>query len=157
MNYLISNEKQLHTILALHDLTHGNKPLLSARHKEYVILFNANLDRRDPVPKRELLQQMQVWELWLQGQGGEGEKRKEIDVGEWERRFAGEFSDLVRMVSESTKRRKMEEDKNNVDERNGDGDGGGGGRNGGDVLEGDGGGERETASVNEGQVASYQL
>jgi len=112
INYTLYSEAKLRTVLNTLSLpTHGNKALLSARHKEYVNLYNANIDRRNPLPQHALLQQIREWEVVqarLSGSAnGEG-KRKEIDGVEWGRRFEGDFADLTRRARESTKRQKMD-------------------------------------------------
>ena len=114
INYSLYTETKLRTVLNAFSLpTHGNKALLSARHKEYVNLYNANIDRRNPLSQKELLKQIGEWEAvqarLSSSASGEG-KRKEIDGAEWERRFEGDFADLARRARESAKRRKMDQE-----------------------------------------------
>ena len=112
INYTLYSEAKLRSVLSTLSLpTHGNKALLSARHKEYVNLYNANIDRRNPLSQQALLKQIREWEVVQArlsgGASGEG-KRKEIDGVEWGRRFEGDFADLARRARESTKRQKMD-------------------------------------------------
>jgi E3 ubiquitin-protein ligase RAD18 len=103
------NDKTLRSIL--NDLglpTYGNRNLLSARHKEYVNLHNANIDRRQPLPQKDLLRELSRWDS-TQAQimsSSRGEKRR-FDGGEWEERCKDEFAELARRARESAKRKKI--------------------------------------------------
>jgi len=112
VNYAMYNETKLRQLLSDLGLpTYGNKVLLSARHKEYVNLHNANIDRRDPQSQRELLRQLERWDATQQALM-RGEKRKEVDGKEWAAKWGDDFADLARRARESTKRRKAEEAQN---------------------------------------------
>jgi E3 ubiquitin-protein ligase RAD18 len=106
------NETKLRQLLAELGLPiHGNKALLSARHKEYVNLHNANIDRRYPQSQRELLKQLERWDATQQVLA-RGEKRKEVDGKEWAAKWGDDFADLARQARESAKRRKTESIQN---------------------------------------------
>ena len=106
VNYALHNEKQLRSMLGKLGLpTYGNKALLTARHKEYVTLHNANMDRQNPESRHELLKQMEKWEAVHQGLP-KPEKRK-LDVNEWEKKRKNDFDELTKRALESAKRRKL--------------------------------------------------
>jgi E3 ubiquitin-protein ligase RAD18 len=108
LNYALYNEAKLRTLLAEHGLsTYGNKTILAARHREYVNLYNANIDRRNPQSRQEILKQLEKWDLTQQTSARQ-DKRKELDTEEWERKCKDEFSELTRLARESGKRRKLE-------------------------------------------------
>jgi len=108
VNYTMYNETKLRQLLAELGLpTHGNKVLLSARHKEYVNLHNANIDRRHPQSQRELLRQLERWDA-TQHVLMRGEKRKELDGNEWASKWGDDFADLARRARDTAKRRKTE-------------------------------------------------
>ena len=63
INYNLLNENGLRK--KLRDLgipSHGSKELMRRRHTEWVNLWNANCDAINPVTKRQLLQDLRVWE-----------------------------------------------------------------------------------------------
>jgi len=102
-------DKQLRAKLSEHGLsTQGSKPVLIARHKEYVNVHNANIDRLHPQSRQELLKHMERWDATQQTLV-RPEKRKELDGEEWGRRCKSDFEDLARQAKESVKRRKMAE------------------------------------------------
>lgn len=87
---------------------------MSARHKEYVNLYNANLDCKNPMQQPELLRRLDSWERTQIRGDAEGKKR-EIDGEEWEKRYQVDFTDLTRVARESAKRRKVEESEGGGD------------------------------------------
>lgn len=108
LNYALYNEAKLRLLLTEHGLpTYGNKTLLSARHREYVNLYNANIDRTNPQSRQEILKQLEKWDLTQQTLARQ-DKRKELDNEEWERKCRDEFSELARLARESGKRQRLE-------------------------------------------------
>ena len=111
LNYVMYNESKLRSLLANHGLpTHGNKFLLAARHKEFVNLYNANIDRRNPLSRNEILEQMGKWDVMQQGLMGL--KRKDrVDSVEWGKKFEESFADLTKRARESVaKKQKVTEE-----------------------------------------------
>jgi len=103
------NEKQLRAKLSEHGLsTFGSKVVLAARHKEFVNVFNANIDRSHPQSRQELVRHMEQWDA-TQLNLSRTDKRKELSAEEWGRRCKSEFGDLTRQARESAKRRKVAE------------------------------------------------
>jgi E3 ubiquitin-protein ligase RAD18 len=95
-------------MLSEHGLsTYGTKSQLSARHKEYVNLYNANLDRLHPQSQQELLKQVERWDA-IQQTLARGEKRK-IDGEEWGKVYNDTYAALGRQARENLKKRKVEE------------------------------------------------
>jgi len=88
--------------------THGNKALLSARHKEWVNLHNANIDSKYPRSRQELLIELQRWDITQQHimNSTRGDKRR-LDGEDWERKCKDEFTELARRARESAKRKKV--------------------------------------------------
>jgi E3 ubiquitin-protein ligase RAD18 len=119
INYALYSEKQLRALLCEYGLpTSGNKSLLSARHKEYVSLYNSNLDRSQPLSQQELVRLIERWDS-IQNNPFRGEKRK-IDTEEWGKKFSDDFAELARRARESAKRKKVETETTTG---NGDGNG----------------------------------
>ena len=109
LNYAMYNDKQLRAKLSEHALsTYGSKTVLIARHKEYVNVHNANIDRLHPQSRQEILRHMEQWDATQQTLV-RPEKRKELNGEEWGRRCKSDFEDLARQAKESIKRRKLAE------------------------------------------------
>ena len=110
VNYAMYNETKLRAILAEHGLsTAGNKSLLSARHKEFVNLHNANIDRRNPQSREEILKQLEKWDAIQQSL--QLKRKQELDGVAWGRKFEESYADLTKLARESvTKRRKVVDD-----------------------------------------------
>jgi hypothetical protein len=68
-----------------------------------VNLYNANIDRKRPLSKGELVRQLAEWEA-AQGTGG---KRRAVEEG-WGETFGEEFGKLTRLAREGVKRRRGE-------------------------------------------------
>jgi E3 ubiquitin-protein ligase RAD18 len=116
LNYAMYNEAKLRSMLAGHRLpTHGNKALLIARHKEFVNLYNANIDRQSPQSHQELLRGMAEWES-AQQMLNRGEKRKEFDTEEWGRKCKDEFAELTKRARENAKKQRIEQRNGSVSE-----------------------------------------
>jgi E3 ubiquitin-protein ligase RAD18 len=107
LNYAMYNETKLRAILAEQGLsTIGNKSILSARHKEFVNLHNANLDRRNPQSRHEILKQLENWDITQQSLPLK--RKQELDGLEWGRKFEESYADLTKTARESVaKRRKV--------------------------------------------------
>ena len=101
--------KKLH---ALGISTQGPKLILQKRHAEWVNLWNANCDSRDPKSKKRLLEELTVWEKTqgrqiLQGinaasGGGQGTgvMAKDFDGESWMKGNKNDFDNLVRRARE---------------------------------------------------------
>src|SRR5436190_20525569 len=86
----------------------GGKPLLQKRHTEWVNLWNANCDSREPKPKRKLLEELDIWERTqgrqilqsmnstVGGGQGVGVMAKDFDGESWMRGNKSDFDELVR-------------------------------------------------------------
>ncbi|KAJ5356810.1 Zinc finger RING-type [Penicillium concentricum] len=81
----------------------GQKQLLQRRHTEWMNLWNANCDSKQPKPKRVLLQELDVWE---RTQGGHAAvpsafttsnnvMRKDFDANEWSNNHDDDFKRLI--------------------------------------------------------------
>jgi E3 ubiquitin-protein ligase RAD18 len=104
LNYAVCTEKALRTLLAKLDVsTLGNKATLMARHKEYVTLYNANIDRQHPRSLPALRRELERWEAARQSL-----QKEELDFGDWHKKRKGEYSELTRLARESAKKRKFE-------------------------------------------------
>ena len=90
----------------------GPKSLLQKRHTEWVNLWNADCDSRNPKKKRDLLGELDVWERTqgrqiLQGMNaaagggqGTGVMAKDFDGESWIKGNKSDFEDLVRRARE---------------------------------------------------------
>lgn len=128
--YSMLNDTALRKKLqALGISSQGPKPLLQKRHTEWVNLWNANCDSRDPKPKRRLLEELDVWERTqgrqiLQGMNaaagggqGTGVMAKDFDGESWIRSNKNNFAELVRKAREKKARAPPAEEKRNELER----------------------------------------
>lgn len=76
----------------------GNRALLVKRHTEWMNLWNANCDSKNPKSKRELLKELDVWE---KTQGGHAagpsplEMRKNFNAAEWSASHDDDFKLLI--------------------------------------------------------------
>lgn len=81
----------------------GQKQLLQRRHTEWMNLWNANCDSKNPKSKRILLQELDVWE---RTQGGHATApspfttsnnvmRKDFDANEWSNNHDDDFKRLI--------------------------------------------------------------
>jgi E3 ubiquitin-protein ligase RAD18 len=108
VNYAIHNDKSLRTLLSDLGLpAWGSKSLMSARHKEFVNLHNANIDRRQPRSKKELLRELEKWDE-TQHTLTRGVKRKELNGEEWGKKCQDDFVELARQARETAKKRKVQ-------------------------------------------------
>jgi E3 ubiquitin-protein ligase RAD18 len=128
--YSMLNDTALRKKLqALGISSQGPKLLLQKRHTEWVNLWNANCDSRDPKPKRRLLEELDVWER-TQGRqisqvmnaaagGGQGTgvMAKDFDGESWMRSNKNDFEELVRRAREKKARAPSAEEKQNEPER----------------------------------------
>ena len=82
----------------------GPRTLLIRRHTEWVNLWNANADSTHPLPKRDVLHQLEVWERTQGGNapslagapnGLNGVMRKDFDGGGWAQSNKNEFDKLI--------------------------------------------------------------
>jgi E3 ubiquitin-protein ligase RAD18 len=107
--YSMLNDTALRKKLqALGVSSQGPKLLLQKRHTEWVNLWNANCDSRNPRTKRDLLGELDVWERTqgrqiLQGMNasasggqGTGVMAKDFDGESWMRGNKSDFEELVR-------------------------------------------------------------
>lgn len=86
----------------------GTRPLLIRRHTEWMNLWNANCDSRNPKTKRDLLRELDNWE---RTQGGRATvpsstetnsiMRKDFNAGEWS---ASHSTDFKRLIANARKR-----------------------------------------------------
>jgi len=104
MNYSILKEGVLRR--KLRDLgipEWGTRQLLQRRHTEWMNLWNANCDSKTPKSKRDLLQELDVWE---RTQGGHAAApslfvsnnpvmRKDFNAADWSASHDGDFKRLI--------------------------------------------------------------
>jgi E3 ubiquitin-protein ligase RAD18 len=83
---------------------HGSKELMRRRHTEWVNLWNANCDSRNPVSKRQLLQELRVWEDTLGRQsdktGTSGFMAKDFDRDHHVKIQKSNFDELIMQARE---------------------------------------------------------
>ncbi|KAK7748919.1 E3 ubiquitin-protein ligase rad18 [Cytospora paraplurivora] len=82
----------------------GPRPLLERRHREWVMIWNANCDSSRPKTKSELLQDLNIWERTQGGSAsltshsanlGAQIKDKEFDGAGWSTKHSDSFKDLI--------------------------------------------------------------
>jgi E3 ubiquitin-protein ligase RAD18 len=128
--YSMLNETALRKKLhALGISSQGPKLLLQKRHTEWVNLWNANCDSRDPKTKRKLIDELEVWEKTqgrqiLQGMNaatgggqGTGVMAKDFDSESWMKGNKNDFEELVRRAREKKATAPSTEDKPKGPER----------------------------------------
>ena len=105
INYSLLNDNALRK--KLRDLgipNSGTKELMRRRHTEWVNLWNANCDSTNPVSKRQLLQDLRVWEDTLGRQidrvaaASSGFMAKDFDREGHVKRQKDNFDDLIRQA-----------------------------------------------------------
>ena len=101
---------------------HGPKPLLIKRHTEWVNLVNANCDSSRPRTKRELLNELDIWERSqgrniLNGLGGNEASvmRKDFDGAAWATNHENDFQQLIAKARRKPPAQKESRDVNGVD------------------------------------------
>ena len=118
LSYNLLKDKALRE--KLHSLgipSHGNRPLLERRHREWMTLWNANCDATHPKSKRELLKQLDEWERTQafptvhRGPKESQVANKEFDGGQWASQHSGEFDSLVEKARRQVRERKERERK----------------------------------------------
>ncbi|KAE8415584.1 hypothetical protein BDV36DRAFT_297959 [Aspergillus pseudocaelatus] len=79
----------------------GQRPLLQRRHTEWMNLWNANCDSKAPKSKRELLQELDVWERTQGGsahpsaESADSVMRKDFDANAWSTNHESDFKRLI--------------------------------------------------------------
>lgn len=116
ISYNLLKDKALRDKLhALGIPSHGAKPLMERRHREWVTLWNANCDATHPKSKRELLKQLDEWErtqAYPAVQRGPKENQvanKEFDGKGWANQHANEFDSLVEKARKQMAQRRAKE------------------------------------------------
>ncbi|KAJ5558436.1 Zinc finger RING-type [Penicillium sp. DV-2018c] len=88
----------------------GQRQLLQRRHTEWMNLWNANCDSKNPKSKRALLQELDIWER-TQGGHAAGPSpfassnnvmRKEFDANEWSTNHDDDFKRLIANARQKT-------------------------------------------------------
>ncbi|PSR90606.1 hypothetical protein BD289DRAFT_357377, partial [Coniella lustricola] len=114
MNYSILNETKLRRKLS--DLgipSWGSRLLLEKRHREWVMIWNANCDSKQPKTKRELLQELDTWERTQGGHAstmslaanlGAQIKDKDFDGAGWSAKHNNSFTYLISQARRSQKK-----------------------------------------------------
>ncbi|KAF3767511.1 hypothetical protein M406DRAFT_252418 [Cryphonectria parasitica EP155] len=113
-NYSLLNDTKLKKKLA--DLgipTWGSRLLLEKRHKEWVMIWNANCDSARPKTKRELMQDLDTWErtqggnastMSLSANLGAQIKDKDFDGAGWSAKHNNSFNNLISQARKSHKK-----------------------------------------------------
>ena len=116
ISYNLLKDKALRDKLhALGIPSHGAKPLMERRHREWTTLWNANLDATHPKSRRELLKQLDEWErtqAYPAAQRGPKENQvanKEFDGKRWANQHANEFDSLVEKARKQVAERRAKE------------------------------------------------
>ncbi|KAL4889534.1 hypothetical protein BDV59DRAFT_116956 [Aspergillus ambiguus] len=79
----------------------GPRILLQRRHTEWMNLWNANCDSKNPKSKRELLQELSIWERTQGGnaapsaESSNGVMRKDFDASAWSASHDNDFKKLI--------------------------------------------------------------
>ncbi|KAJ4390655.1 E3 ubiquitin-protein ligase rad18 [Gnomoniopsis smithogilvyi] len=113
-NYSLLNESKLRKKLTENGIpSWGPKLLMEKRHKEWVMIWNANCDSARPRTKRELLQDLDTWERTQGGHAsissssvyqGAQVKDKDFDGAGWSTKHNDSFNDLIAQARRSNKK-----------------------------------------------------
>ncbi|KAI0466007.1 DNA repair protein rad18 [Xylaria cf. heliscus] len=105
LNYSMLKEAQLRRELVEQGLsTSGNRGKLERRHREWVMIWNANCDSQRPRRRAELLHDMDVWERTLGSGAPTGSRAantgaqirdKDFDGAAWAAKHDTSFKDLI--------------------------------------------------------------
>lgn len=99
LNYSLLNDAKLRAKLKELGLPNwGAKQLMIKRHTEWVNLWNANCDSRNPRSERELLRELDQWERTQGGRAATSLStvmRKDFDGTAWTNRNRDDFSRLI--------------------------------------------------------------
>ncbi|KAI1160503.1 DNA repair protein rad18 [Nemania serpens] len=111
LNYSMLRETQLRKELAYLSLsTSGNRSMLERRHREWVMIWNANCDSQRPRQRAELLRDLEVWERTFGSRApapgsrsagaannntGAQIRDKDFDGAAWAAKHDGSFQDLI--------------------------------------------------------------
>ncbi|KAI1360841.1 hypothetical protein F5Y08DRAFT_316426 [Xylaria arbuscula] len=105
LNYSMLRDTQLRKELAEHALsTSGNRGMLERRHREWVMIWNANCDSQRPRRRAELLHDLDVWERTLGSRApttskstamGAQIRDKDFDSAAWAASNGASFRDLI--------------------------------------------------------------
>ncbi|KAI0545304.1 DNA repair protein rad18 [Xylaria curta] len=105
INYSMLKEAQLKKELIEQGLsTTGNRGMLERRHREWVMIWNANCDSQRPRRRAELLHDLDVWERTLGSRAPTGSraantgaqiKDKDFDGAAWASKHDTSFKDLI--------------------------------------------------------------
>lgn len=123
LNYSLLSETALRKKLAEIGIpSYGSKPLMQRRHMEWMNLWNASCDSSNPMTKKQLLRELDIWER-TQGrqiantQGPSGVMAKDFDAEAWTRSNKDDFAELItrarakaqKTVPVQTKTKRVEE------------------------------------------------
>ncbi|KAI8631924.1 DNA repair protein rad18 [Xylariaceae sp. FL1651] len=105
LNYSMLKEAQLRKELADLGLsTSGNRSMQERRHREWVMIWNANCDSQRPRRRAELLHDLDVWERTLGSRAPTGSRAansgaqirdKDFDGAAWATKHDNSFRDLI--------------------------------------------------------------
>ncbi|KAI0456433.1 DNA repair protein rad18 [Xylaria acuta] len=105
LNYSMLRETQLRKELIDQGLsTSGNRGMLERRHREWVMIWNANCDSQRPRRRAELLHDLDVWERTLGSRAPTGSRAantgaqirdKDFDGAAWAAKHDTSFKDLI--------------------------------------------------------------
>ncbi|KAI1822273.1 DNA repair protein rad18 [Xylaria intraflava] len=105
LNYSMIKEAQLRRELADLGLsTSGNRAMLERRHREWVMIWNANCDSQHPRRRADLLQDLDVWERTLGSRAPAGSRAanmgtqirdKDFNSAAWATKHDSSYRDLI--------------------------------------------------------------
>ncbi|KAM5386737.1 hypothetical protein ACJZ2D_000030 [Fusarium nematophilum] len=129
LNYSMFKEQALRKKMSELGISNqGPRALLERRHKEWMMLWNANCDAAQPKKRRELLHDLDVWErtqggkaatLGRTAQSAVTVKDKEFDGAAWAAKHDTSFKDLIASARKSRleAKKKVEEASNELSAR----------------------------------------
>lgn len=115
MNYALMTETRLRTLLKEAGIpSHGSKLQLQRRHTEWANVWNANMDVKKPVSKRELLRRLDEWERSVSAERieilGDRKQATTQQDKEWSKKYDDQFQSLIENARKSrSAKRKADE------------------------------------------------
>ncbi|KAI0101501.1 DNA repair protein rad18 [Nemania sp. FL0031] len=122
LNYSMLRETQLRKELADLSLsTAGNRGMLERRHREWVMLWNANCDSQHPKRRAELLHELDIWErthgsraptVSKAANTGAQIRDKDFDGAAWASKHDDSFRDLIANARRTRAKAQTSSDEN---------------------------------------------
>ncbi|KAI8975623.1 hypothetical protein BDF20DRAFT_914515 [Mycotypha africana] len=108
--YAMLNDRQLTELLRSFNLPdHGDRSTKIWRHKEYISLYNANVDSSTPVSAQVLIQRLIEMERSIEKDKNNQMKRKAANPEDHKAKYASQFSELIQTAKKNRTMKKEDD------------------------------------------------